>query len=264
MKINENPKCINKNAGHLDLPTLSREKCPPSNENPAMGFCRGVDRDNIFGLKIYSMLNARNTKQFFWRFSATKKMGKIVAGKSASAVRIPHCKPRTSGVQDADNAERAPACWPSAGHSRAQCRPVTAFGRHSRAQWRPSAGERGSSPSAVLHCLHLGCGLCHYWVFAAIAASKDRCSRQCRRRHNDETDHLSDAWSMYHVESAIAASNERCSPMPPRATMIMMRRTISIWVKLGLVIVPLVLISCSSRCCVINIVVVLSYIYILS
>jgi len=58
---------------------------------------------------------------------------------------------------DADNAERAPACWPSAGHSRAQCRPVTAFGRHSRAQWRPSAGERGSSPSAVLHCLHLGC-----------------------------------------------------------------------------------------------------------
>ena len=100
MKINENPKCINKNAGHLDLPTLSREKCPPSNENPAMGFCRGVDRDNIFGLKIYSMLNARNTKQFFWRFSATKKMGKIVAGKSASAVRIPHCKPRTSGVID--------------------------------------------------------------------------------------------------------------------------------------------------------------------
>jgi len=43
-------------------------------------------------------------------------------------------------IQDADNAERAPACWPSAGHSRAQCRPVTAFGRHSRAQCRPSAG----------------------------------------------------------------------------------------------------------------------------
>ena len=43
---------------------------------------------------------------------------------------------QTSSValQDADNAERAPACWPSAGPPRAQCRPVTAFGRHSRAQ----------------------------------------------------------------------------------------------------------------------------------
>ena len=40
-------------------------------------------------------------------------------------------------------------------------------------------------------------------------------SPQCRRRHDDETDHSSDARSMYHVESAIAASNERCSPMPP-------------------------------------------------
>ena len=76
MKINENPKCINKNAGHLDLPTLSREKCPPSNENPAMGFCRCVDRDNIFGLKIYSMLNARNTKQFFGVFPRQKRWAK--------------------------------------------------------------------------------------------------------------------------------------------------------------------------------------------
>jgi len=51
--------------------------------------------------------------------------------------------------QDADNAERAPACWPSAGHSRAQCRPVTAFGRHSRAQCRPSDGLRPALPCPV-------------------------------------------------------------------------------------------------------------------
>jgi len=51
-------------------------------------------------------------------------------------------------IQDADNAERAPACRPSAGHSRAQCRPVPAFGRHSRAQCRPSAGT--PVPSAGL------------------------------------------------------------------------------------------------------------------
>ena len=42
-------------------------------------------------------------------------------------------RPKDALPQDADNAERAPACRPSAGHSRAQCRPVTAFGRHSRA-----------------------------------------------------------------------------------------------------------------------------------
>ena len=47
-----------------------------------------------------------------------------------------------SGVvdQDADNAERVPACRPSAGHSVPQCRPVPAYGRALRAQCRPSAG----------------------------------------------------------------------------------------------------------------------------
>ena len=42
--------------------------------------------------------------------------------------------------QDADNAERVPACRPSAGHSVPQCRPVQAYGRALRAQCRPSAG----------------------------------------------------------------------------------------------------------------------------
>ena len=47
--------------------------------------------------------------------------------------------------QDADNAERAPACPPSAGHSVPQCRPVPAFGRHSRAQCRPCRPSAGHS-----------------------------------------------------------------------------------------------------------------------
>jgi len=62
-----------------------------------------------------------------------------------------------SGVvdQDADNAERVPACRPSAGHSVPQCRPVPAYGRALRAQCRPcapvqaSAGLRPALPCPV-------------------------------------------------------------------------------------------------------------------
>ena len=95
--------------------------------------------------------------------------------------------------------------------------PVTAFGRRTGFQSQCSVALSAS------------------WVriMSLLSLCRHRCLQRslqspCRRRHNDETDHLSDAWSMYHVEAAIAASNERCSPMPPRATMIMMRRTISI------------------------------------
>ena len=79
--------------------------------------------------------------------------------------------------QDADNAERVPACRPSVGHSVPQCRPVPAYGRALRAHCRPSAGNghgvpgrrpalactgarsarpRAGTPVPVRHCLHLG------------------------------------------------------------------------------------------------------------
>jgi len=60
-------------------------------------------------------------------------------------------------IQDADNAERVPACRPSAGHSVPQCRPVPAYGRALRAQCRPtpcpSAGQcRPSAGTPVPQC----------------------------------------------------------------------------------------------------------------
>ena len=63
----------------------------------------------------------------------------------------------TTMLQDADNAERVPACRPSAGHSVPQCRPVPTYGRALRAQYRPSAGTpcpSAGQSSAGTPCLY--------------------------------------------------------------------------------------------------------------
>ena len=61
--------------------------------------------------------------------------------------------------QDADNAERAPACRPSAGHSVPQCRPVPAYGRALRTPV-PSAGRAGLRPGTPCPSAGLRPALC--------------------------------------------------------------------------------------------------------